>query len=240
VRSIKTNDHQRLLSLSVSHDVRESKEAARQGGDFFASVQQSDGCLTIAVGDASAKSMKGRYHAHLLKRSFRMAAFQHRKPSEILNTMSREFVNSTRLQPPAEQFASAFIAHIDTHTRRLTYAGAGVEGGMVFRCLTSHEHLIATGPLLGMHDSPDYGERAIAFHPGNVLVAYTDGVTEARSIRDATLLGSRGLAKLVHDTLRLSLAPAYGHLMTRLDTFVGGSYNDDATLVCVTASEANP
>lgn len=203
------------------------------------SVQHNDGSLTIAVGDASAKATEGRLHAHVLKRGFRMAALQHVKPSEILGAMSRELIRVVRVQPPAEHFASAFVARIDTLAGRLDYASAGVEGGMLFRCLTSHEHLIATGPLLGMQSRPNYGERSTDFVPGNLLVAYTDGVVEARSTGDVTFLGTCGLAKLVHSALRLSLSPQHGNLIARLDEYTGGVYNDDATLVCVTASEAN-
>jgi serine phosphatase RsbU (regulator of sigma subunit) len=168
-----------------------------------------------------------------------MAALEHVNPSQILIAMSRELVRAVRVQPPAEQFASAFVARIDTLAGRLDYASAGVEGGMLFRCLTSHEHLIATGPLLGMQSRPYYGERSTQFSPGNLLVAYTDGVVEARSTRDATFLGTYGLAKLVHNTLSLSLSPQHGNLIARLDEYAGGVYNDDATLVCVTASEAS-
>ncbi len=228
----------RILSLGVSCDAREAKEPSRQGGDFFAFVQQRDGSLTIVVGDASAKTSEGRLHAHVLKRAFRMAALEYVNPSCILSGMSRGFVRAARVQPPAEQFASAFVARIDTLAGRLDYASAGTEGAMLFRCLTTHEHLIATGPLLGMQSRPYYGERSTHFAPGNLLVAYTDGVIEARSTHDATFLGTCGLAKLVHNVLRLSLSPQHGNLIARLDEYAGGVYNDDATLVCVTASEA--
>jgi hypothetical protein len=125
------------------------------------------------------------------------------------------------------------VLKIDFGNATLTYAAAGVEAGIVFANRTRHEHLVATGPLLGIAERPIYLERSLSFGPGHVLVAYTDGVTEAQSVHSSKALGSFGIVRSMNEVRRSGLTDVRA-LWRCIDRYTGGIYNDDATLALLT------
>jgi phosphoserine phosphatase RsbU/P len=142
-------------------------------------------------------------------------------------------LNLAGLRAPSPTFASVLVATIDLESGELNYAAAGVEGGLVLGDRSTHVHLEVTGPLLGIEQNPTYEERTVRFLPGETLVAYTDGVTEAPAATLDERLGSYGLVRSMR-----RIQPA-GELTIRaiwkeIDHFTGHVYHDDATLAIVT------
>jgi len=158
-------------------------------------------------------------------------------PAEILRAMSGAFMREGGLTAPSPTFAAVLVATFEFARGVLTYAAAGVEGGLVFRGTSAHDHLGSTGPLLGIEGRPEYEERAIGFLPDDVLVAYTDGVTEAVSAVDARPFGSLGLVRAMRQ-LRPVGVPTIDAMWNKVDRYTGGTYHDDATLAIVTAVKA--
>jgi sigma-B regulation protein RsbU (phosphoserine phosphatase) len=149
--------------------------------------------------------------------------------------MSDALMQEAGLIAPPPTFAAVLVATIDLEWGVLSYAAAGVEGGLVCGARSPHVHLGATGPLLGIEDHPDYEERAMRFLPGDTLVAYTDGVTEARAATPDAYRGSSGLVR----SLR-GIQPAgevtIRALWRKIGELTGHVCQDDATLALVTTS----
>jgi hypothetical protein len=116
-------------------------------------------------------------------------------------------------------------------------AAAGVEGGLLFGRRSPHVHLGATGPLLGIAERSQFQERSMQFLPGDVLVAYTDGVTEARGRAGAPPFGSSGLVRSMRELYPGE--PSIRALWNKIGRYTGRVYHDGATLAIVTAAFGN-
>jgi sigma-B regulation protein RsbU (phosphoserine phosphatase) len=221
--------------VRLAHGTRSSADHRKRGGDFIA-YDFGGGRLTLTVGDASAKQSQGMRIARILRRSFRNA-LPLSNPSRILTAMSDTLMDEAGLIAPSPSFAAVLVATIDLEWGVLSYAAAGVEGGLVYGERSSHVHLDATGPLLGIVAHPQYEERALRFLPGDTLVAYTDGITEAPVATPDKYLGSSGLVR----SLR-GIQPAgevtIRALWRKIGELTGHVYHDDATLAVVTTPKA--
>jgi serine phosphatase RsbU (regulator of sigma subunit) len=227
--------HGVLDSVRCAYATRSPADYRRRGGDFTAHHYDA-GRFTLAIGDASSKEAQGVELARILRRSFEAAA-RLSSPSEILRTMSSAFMREAGLIAPSPTFASVLVATFELTRGVLTYAAAGVEGGLAFLGHSAHHHLCSTGPLLGIEDRPQYGERAIGFFPGDILVAYTDGVTEVVAAADARPFGSLGLVRSMRQLKPLGV-PTIDAIWKQIDQYTGGIYHDDAMLAIVTAGKA--
>lgn len=228
------------ISVSVAHGRRYSMRSPERGGDFFAAERMPDGCLTIAVGDVSAKAVIGYRYANILTHTFRAAAVDCARPSRVLRALSASLLDAAQDVAPSDDFAAVFVARIDPYCETLIYASAGVEGGMLFNDGFGHTHLDQTGPLLGIVAQPAYRDFALPFRPGGALVTYTDGVTEARSVVDARPLGSCGVAQCMRRVVESKDPLTCERLWNEIDAYTGGWYRDDATLALVTAQNRGP
>jgi sigma-B regulation protein RsbU (phosphoserine phosphatase) len=222
--------------VRLAYGTRHSSDRHKRGGDFVA-YDFCAGRLTLAIGDASAKQSQGVRLARILRGSFR-AARTKSSPSRILGTMSDALMEQAGLIPPSPTFAAVLVATIDLGSGVLSYAAAGVEGGLVFGDRAAHVHLGATGPLLGLERQPRFEERAMRFMPGDTLVAFTDGVTEAPAAAPGAYLGSSGLVR------SMGRAQQSGKLTLRalwreVGQITGHVYHDDATLAIVTTPRAH-
>jgi stage II sporulation SpoE-like protein len=179
--------------VRLAYATRHSSDHRRRGGDFIA-YDFGAGRLTLTIGDASAKQSQGLRMVRILRRSVR-TSLPISSPSRILCAMSDALMQQADLSAPSPTFAAVLVATIDLEWGVLSYAAAGVEGGLVFGDRSAHVHLGATGPLLGIERLPIYEERMVRFLPGDTLVAYTDGVTEAPAATRDGRLGSYGLVR---------------------------------------------
>jgi sigma-B regulation protein RsbU (phosphoserine phosphatase) len=222
-----------LDAVHLDYAMRRSSDRRKCGGDFIA-YDIGAARLSVAIGDASAKEARGVELAEILRLSFHASAVT-ASPKQMLQAMSCAFIEQACLCTPSPTFAAVLVITIDLRRGVLTYAGAGVEGGLVFAGRRSHIHLGSTGPLIGIEDDPEYKEHVIPFWPGDVLLAYTDGITEAVAARDARQLGSLGLVRLMRN-VRHSVGLTSDELYETIDRYTGNTYHDDATLAVVTAS----
>jgi serine phosphatase RsbU (regulator of sigma subunit) len=225
-----------LDSVRCSYATRSSDDRRKCGGDFIAQYYDANR-FTLTIGDASSKEAHGVELARILRCSFETAA-PVSTPGEILRAMSRAFMREAGLTAPSPTFAAVLVATVEFARGVLTYAAAGVEGGLVFLGSSAHDHLGSTGPLLGIEEQPEYEERAVGFFPDDVLVAYTDGVTEAASAVDARPFGSLGLVRAMRQLQPLGV-PTIDAMWNKVDQYTGSTYHDDATLAIVTAVKAH-
>jgi serine phosphatase RsbU (regulator of sigma subunit) len=224
-----------LDSVRCAYATRCSGDYWKCGGDFIAHYHDANR-FTLTIGDASPKEARGVELARILRCSFETAA-PVSSPAEILRAMSGAFMREAGLTAPSPTFAAVLVATFEFARGVLTYAAAGVEGGLVFLGTSAHDHLGSTGPLLGIEEQPEYDERAIGFFPDDVLVAYTDGVTEAVSGVDARPFGSLGLVRSMRQLQPMGV-PTIDAMWNKVDQYTRGIYHDDATLAIVTAVKA--
>jgi len=112
------------------------------------------------------------------------------------------------------------------------YSNAGHNPPLVVRADGSTTTLSEGGMVLGIFPDNAYEQGQIAIARGDRVVFYTDGITEARS-PDGEEFGEERLATVAIETRRAPVEEMKAALLTAVNTFTGGKFEDDATLIVV-------
>lgn len=170
------------------------------GGDIIDvfRISNSDSCFSLT--DISGKGVGAALHAGLVKYGIRAFASEDHSPASLLRRLNLYYCGSDDFEGE-DSFASVFFARYRTDTRTLEYASAGHEGLLLFDPAGNVRVLAPTGPVVGiLGDEPElYSEQRFEVAPGSVLIAVSDGITEARN--EGELFG---MSRLVGDVRRYS------------------------------------
>lgn len=157
----------------------ESFPVRHLSGDFF-KVLELDGVLGLALGDIAGKGFSaGIWQTHLLdllQRSARACAH----PADAIARVNRELCRDAG-EPP---ITALFFARLDPETNDLLYCNAGLPAPLVLRSHESVEYLEEGGPMLGALEEAVYASGHIQLDCGDALLAFSDGLTEARNFQD--------------------------------------------------------
>lgn len=147
-------------------------------------------------------------------------------PGRILSLLNRHLYRST--QP--EKYATLFLAHYDAKTAMLTYSNAGQLPPLVLGRDNVVRRLDRGGTVVGLMDGMSYEEDRFQMRAGDILVAYSDGVTEPEN--DFGEFGEERLMEVVSRYRDQPLHVISGHVMQALDAWIGAEEQpDDITLV---------
>jgi sigma-B regulation protein RsbU (phosphoserine phosphatase) len=198
------------------------------GGDYFDYAPMDNGCLAVTVADVSGK---GASAAMLMASCKSMLTAFVETGQSLLERVSRlgRYVlsNST-----ANKFVTFFHAEVDPDAGTLRYCNAGHNPPLLVQPGAEPKMLDATGTVLGIMDYP-YEEAEVPFPVGSVLVAYSDGVTEARNPAGEEYEEKR-LIELLGQSQGLSPEELRDALLSDVEAFVGGPpSHDDVTVVIV-------
>jgi serine phosphatase RsbU (regulator of sigma subunit) len=148
-------------------------------------------------------------------------------PEEVFSRVSRRLHERTT----PERYATAFLATLKPSTGRLRWASAGHNPGLLLRAGGELEQLGATGLPLGLLPLGAYTGEDRILDPGDLLVVYTDGITEAAN-PDGEEYGVERLVELCRRESERALAALVAKLVQELDAFVAGMpYGDDRTFL---------
>jgi sigma-B regulation protein RsbU (phosphoserine phosphatase) len=147
-------------------------------------------------------------------------------PGRILSLLNRHLYRST--QP--EKYATLFLAHYDAVSARLTYSNAGQLPPLVLRPDGSIRRLDRGGTVVGLMDGMHYDEDSFHMQRGDILVAYSDGVTEPEN--DFGEFGEERMMEVVSRYRDQPLHVISTQVMLALDAWIGAEEQpDDITLV---------
>ncbi len=203
------------------------------GGDFFDYLYGDDSKdrLSVVVGDAASKGFRAAAQALYVVGALRMGIAQHVKMATLMSSINRT-VNRSFSE---EQFVSMFYAELtDGENGLMLFSNAGHNSPMVYHASRNAMELLEpTGQILGPFPKGKYRVGSALLAKGDVVVIYTDGITEARSA-DGTLYGERRLSDL---TVRLAPRAAREICETIIDDVTkfaeGAEYSDDRTVVVI-------
>jgi serine phosphatase RsbU (regulator of sigma subunit) len=203
--------------------------AQEVGGDYYDWLSLGEEALAVALGDVSGKGVSAALLMSNLQASFHAETRPDRGPEAILRSMSESLFRATEPQ----RFATFFLATISRVDGTLKYANAGHNPGFL-----AHdgkiEWLGPTGVPLGMFEDADYKEEARSFAPGDLLVLYSDGVTECD--RRGQFYGEERLEALVASLVMrpVSARDAAESVLAEIRRFCHGEIDaDDVTLLIV-------
>jgi phosphoserine phosphatase RsbU/P len=147
-------------------------------------------------------------------------------PGKVLTLLNRHLYRST--QP--EKYATLFLGHYDGLKNRLTYSNGGQLPPLVLHENGKVTRLDCGGTVVGLLDAMEYEEGHVDLAPGDILVAYSDGVTEPEN--EFGDFGEDRLVEIVRRNQRQSLSVISEQVMTALRDWIGGQEQpDDITIV---------
>jgi len=211
------------------YSVIAANDASRAvSGDFYEFQGRDEGDeQVIVIADVSGKGMA----ASLLAASFDALLMGPievgQAPDVICSKISRRLFMKT----PAERYVTAFIAALDPATGRLSYTNAGHNAGLLFRADGSVQRLEATGMPLGLFPGVEDEKGDTMLAPGEMLLLYTDGITEAANPKGDEFGLDRLQAVVSKYTAEPLVAIAVA-IETAVEVFADGTpFGDDRTMV---------
>jgi len=224
----------------IGFDIAATSIPAKEvGGDFFdvipfALVPMKDHKTGILIADVSGKGIPAALFMALSRVIMRVNSFWHSHPADVLRDANGTISENTK----TGMFVTLFYAVIDEELRQVTYANAGHNPPMVYRVRDGTiEELGTTGVALGIMETAKYTEQVCILSPGDILLLYTDGITEADNEAESMF----GEERLREGLIRYHNLPARGIMDSVLDdvrAFVAGyPQSDDITLMVLKAGE---
>ncbi|MGH2567531.1 MAG: SpoIIE family protein phosphatase [Bacteroidota bacterium] len=202
------------------------------GGDYYDVIRNSDSEVIIAIGDVSGKGTPAALLMANVQASLRALAPMGLSLSEATSRIN----NLTCLNTTPGKFITFFWGALDIPTRSFRYVNAGHNLPFLFRADGSLERLEAGGMILGMMETiSPYEEGTIVFERGDLLVLFTDGVSEAMNAGGNDFTEER-LEETIRATTYSSAQEVIGHIQRELHVYTQGTpQSDDITMLVLKA-----
>jgi phosphoserine phosphatase RsbU/P len=198
------------------------------GGDYFDVVKFSERKLGICIGDVVGKGFSAALLMANLQASFRAFAVESASPGALCQKLNELFSSNLA----SDKFVTFWYCTIDSVDRKVTYASAGHCCPLLVQSSGAVVILREAGTPLGIMQDREYADSEAQLAPGDRLVLYTDGLTEAMDTGDKEF-GEQRLVALGIRNVSLSAAELLKTIMKDVSSFSGGSFQDDFTLVVV-------
>jgi phosphoserine phosphatase RsbU/P len=244
-----------LESLEVHGFCRPARTVS---GDYYDFLTASSHKLILAVGDISGKGISAALlmaTIHSAVRAYSVESLPQMRepvavgavagsgrvmvtwpkgaevsPSALLSLLNHQLYEST----PPEKYATLFLGIYDGRTHQLTYSNGGHLPPLLISEDGSLRRLEAGGTVVGLFDNMSYDEGSVEMHPGEIFVAYSDGITEPEN--DFGEFGEERLIDLVRKNRRSPLEQISQVVTTAVDDWIGDNEQpDDVTLVLARA-----
>ncbi len=176
----------RTIPQAKGLDIAAFSEPAREvGGDYFDFFHLDEHRLGFAVGDVSGKGMPAALYMTLLKGSLQSQASQTTSPQELLSHINKTFYDAAE----RNTFVTLFYGVIDVRRSVLTFARAGHNPVLIYRPIGEVLFFLKPPGLgIGLEKGDIFdrtlAEESFSLQPSDVIIVYTDGLTEARNGRD--------------------------------------------------------
>lgn len=208
--------------------------AKEVGGDFYDFIIGNGG-NGMVIADVSGKSVSAALFMALSRVVVRASAAPSRSVAEALRDANKLIVSNSGSENSG-MFVTLFLGALNSSSKEMTYANAGHNPPLLYRAKDGTlEMLEVTGIALGMMDGMEYEERQIAFHTGDVLVMYTDGVVEAMNGK-GELFGLKQLESSIKAAAYSSANGILERIMGDISQFSGSEeQSDDITAIVVKA-----
>lgn len=213
--------------LEIASFTRPALQESEVGGDFFDIFPLDKALYAVVIGDVSGKGLAAAAQLALIRNSLRTTLYLSRRPAEAAANLNVIVTAHDLLAG----FVTAFVGIYDAATGQIRYASCGHEPGLIRRLDGTVKELQTTGPPLGVDQNADYSEELLTLKAGDLLLLYTDGLSEAGLTRQ-DLLGTAGLSRL------LAALPADVSVQRQAETLVhavsdyaGGLFRDDVAVL---------
>ena len=217
-----------IPGLEVAARYRPAKAAARVGGDFYDLFEVEEGAWGFIVGDVSGVGPEAAALTGVARYGARAVASAEHSPSDLLQQLNDTLVR-LRLR---EKFCTALYAHLRPEGRevKVVMANGGHPYPFVLRQGNKVEEVEVRGTLLGVFEQLELEEREVTLAPGELMVCYTDGVTEARD-DEGRLFGTEGLVRVLSSGPGATAREVARSIELAVLDHEGGGARDDMALM---------
>ncbi len=208
-------------------------EPAREtSGDFYDVIPLPNGRLGILIADVADKGMGAALYMAMSRTLIRTYAIEYEtQPGLVLAAANHRILADTR----ASLFVTVFYGVLDPTSGELTYSNAGHNPPYLFSARDGNatQELDRTGVPLGILDGGSWQQKVVHLAPDDVLLLYTDGITEAQNATGDFFDEDR-LLEVVRTNLRRSARDIQDSVIAQVDAFVGEAPQfDDITMMVV-------
>lgn len=176
---IQKNSLPKIPSLVAGVQVATRYEACKEvGGDFYDLLYHSDQRISVVMADVAGKGVPAALFMEYSKTLLSGQIPRHLDPVSTLTTVNREIYAQSRMG----LFVTVMLIQLEREMNRVRLASAGHNHQILVRMHSNRiESLSAKGPPLGIFKGSEYLERMFPYDPGDLLILYTDGITEAHN-----------------------------------------------------------
>ena len=225
------NELQEVEGLTAQAVYSSATKAASVGGDFYDLIRLPDRRACVIMGDVSGKGVEAASVSAAVKTALGAYAWEGLAPARMVRSLNDFLLGFSRL----ETFATLFVGIIDLTEGTIRYCSAGHPPAIFVRADAREISIldVQSGVVGAFHDIA-YQDGVVSMSPGDVLLLYTDGTTEARD-PSGTFFGEEGLRDMVMRECADG-KPFEGfvdRLLATLDDFTGHDLEDDVAMVAL-------
>lgn len=207
------------------------------GGDYYDVIPLQDGRVALAIADVSGKGAAAALLMSALQATLHTLLRRPAPADEIVGMLNEE----TCRRMPEDKLITFFLAVLEPRTGRLAYCCAGHDPPLLVRRDGTTEQLNSGGLVLGVFPGAEYAAGSAAMDPGDLLVMFTDGVTETmeeKAGEEVSEFGRDRLARTMVHHRSESSREIFASLLRVLDSFRGeAARTDDVTALIVKRME---
>lgn len=213
-----------LENLDVAVEMKTAKEV---GGDLYDFIKLGDGKLGVMIGDVSGKGVPASLFMARIETLFKVYSKSKQVPSSVISNLNKEVASDER----SGLFTTLTYAIFDLKNKRLVFSDAG-HLPIVFVHNNKAEKLSSEdGMAVGIMAEVSFSDKAVGLAKGDVVVFYTDGVSEARDLK-GNEFGLERLVDLVNRLRQLSATEIVGSVIEEVRRFQGRALqHDDMTII---------
>ncbi len=204
--------------------------AEEVGGDFYDYIALPTGRIALIIGDVSGKGMPAALYMTMTRTLLRSAAFNGRSPAESCRRVNDILCEDRQ----SNMFVTAFYGEMDLATGQLEYCNAGHNPPCVLQADGTVTELPSIGGMvLGVRRDLQFESATRIFQPGDAIVMYTDGVTEAMDA-NRKLFGEAQLLSLLASRATAPLGDVVSNVFDAIGAFsTGAKQHDDITVLAM-------
>jgi sigma-B regulation protein RsbU (phosphoserine phosphatase) len=225
---------QRLLPSEMPHvrgcEIQASWQPANDvGGDYFDAIHLSDTSAAFCIADVSGKGLPAALLMSNTQATVRAFAHRTASPGEICGQLNRIVAENMS----SGKFITMFYGVLDTARQKVRYTNAGHIPPVLIRKDGSVERLSEGGIVLGVVTDAPYEEVEVPFAPGDRLILFTDGITEANNAHSEEF-GLDRLTELLTSHRDKPASQMLGAILHSVSQFTAQGFQDDATVLIIT------
>ncbi|MEN8192140.1 MAG: GAF domain-containing SpoIIE family protein phosphatase [Bacteroidota bacterium] len=229
-RNIQLNLLPSKLPVIEGYEIFASSTPAKDvGGDYYDFVELSNNKMAFCLGDITGKGLPAAMLMSNLQATLRGQILTTAKPCECITNANKLLYNSTE----PDKFATLFYGVLDHHSDNVAFCNAGHDNPIIISTDGELKNINTGGLLMGALSESNYDDDKVILNDGDVLVVYSDGITEAMNENSEEFTLGR-LEKILKDNVQLSANELHDTIFmeVRLHT-KNAVQSDDITLLII-------